>query len=90
MLTYYLVRGDMAGGLAAGGERYQVSGTQQVRSTYAPENPDSITLFALALAANDWYWLTTKAESKLDVWNRFISQGQVGLNMIAALGLTAP
>ncbi|KAK7422654.1 hypothetical protein QQX98_001442 [Neonectria punicea] len=84
------MRGDMAGGVAAGGERYQVVGTQEVRSSYSPENPDSITLFALALAAADWYWLTTKAESKLDVWNRFKAQGQVGENMIAALGLTAP
>ncbi|KAH7139933.1 hypothetical protein B0J13DRAFT_609097 [Dactylonectria estremocensis] len=84
------MRGDTAGGTAAGGERYQVLGTQEVRSTYSPENPDSVTLFALALASDNFFWLTTKAESKLDVWNRFKSQGQVGENMIQALGLTQP
>ncbi|KAH7129160.1 hypothetical protein EDB81DRAFT_860119 [Dactylonectria macrodidyma] len=84
------MRGDMTGGTAAGGERYKVLGTQEVRRTYAPENPDSITLFALALAADNCFWLTTHAESKLDVWRRFKAQGQVGEKMIQALGLAQP
>ncbi|KAM5350657.1 hypothetical protein ACJ41O_007162 [Fusarium nematophilum] len=84
------MRGDMAGGVAAGGERYQVAGTQEVRSTYSPENPDSVTLFALAIAASEYYWLTTKAETKVDVWNRFKGAGEQGENMIKALGLTQP
>ncbi|KAF4465707.1 hypothetical protein FALBO_7436 [Fusarium albosuccineum] len=84
------MRGDMAGGTAAGGERYQVAGTQEVRSTYSPENPDSIALFALAMSTDSFFWLTTKAETKQDVWNRFMSAGQEGQNMIVSLGLTQP
>ncbi|KAF7556395.1 hypothetical protein G7Z17_g1452 [Cylindrodendrum hubeiense] len=84
------MRGDMSGGVAAGGERYKVFGTQEVRSSYATENPDSITLFALALAASNFYWLTTKAETKLDVWNRFVASGAEGQQVITALGLTQP
>ncbi|KAF4970540.1 hypothetical protein FSARC_2449 [Fusarium sarcochroum] len=83
------MRGDMAGGTAQGGERYGVAGTQQLRSDYAPENPDSITLFAVALAASQWYWVTTQAESQQDVWNRLNSDVD-GRNVIQNLGLTYP
>lgn len=84
------MRGDSAGGTAAGGERYQVIGTQEVRSTYAPENPDSVTLFALSLAIDDYYFLTTKAETKQEVWTRFNNEGQTGQNIIQSFGLTQP
>ncbi|KAJ4264233.1 hypothetical protein NW762_005427 [Fusarium torreyae] len=84
-----IMRGDMSGGTAAGGERYGVSGTQQVRSDYSPENPDSITLFAVALAANQWFWGTTQAESAQDVWNRLDSDA-AGKQVIQNLKLTKP
>ena len=79
----------MSGGTAAGGERYGVSGTQQVRSDYSPENPDSITLLAVALAANQWFWGTTQAESAQDVWNRLNSDA-AGKQVIQNLKLTQP
>ena len=51
-------RADQGGGSALGGERYGWSGTQSVRQSYAVENPDSLTYFALALSVDDYLWNT--------------------------------
>lgn len=58
------MRGDDTGGTAEGGERYMLQGALEVRDTYGPLNPDSVALFALAVALDDWIWLDGKAESK--------------------------
>ncbi|KAI1052642.1 hypothetical protein NW752_007321 [Fusarium irregulare] len=83
------MRADMSGGVAAGGERYGVQGTKEVRSLYANENPDSVTLFALALFSKNFYWMTTTAETKQEVWNRFQSDAN-GQGIINAMKLTQP
>jgi len=57
------VRADQSGGGATGGERYGWVGSQEVRSTYATENPDSLTLYALALSLTSFLWNTGKAVS---------------------------
>ncbi|KAL2204693.1 hypothetical protein CC79DRAFT_1358838 [Sarocladium strictum] len=61
-----------------GGERYGMPGALEVRSTYAPQNPDSVTLFALSLALDGWIWLDGKAMSREDyeAWQASLAQGQ--------------
>ncbi|KAF2166823.1 hypothetical protein M409DRAFT_54604 [Zasmidium cellare ATCC 36951] len=72
-LTHALIdtmRGDSTGGQAAGGERYGWGGAQQVRSTYAVENPDSLTLYTLAMALTPYLWNTGKALSTVSEYQR--------------------
>ncbi|KAF2876281.1 hypothetical protein BDV95DRAFT_221320 [Massariosphaeria phaeospora] len=64
------MRGDLSGGTAEGGERYAWLGTQEVRATYANENPDSFTLYAIALATDAFHWDTGIAETQNTVYNR--------------------
>lgn len=68
LLTSSLVLADQAGGSAPGGERYGWAGTQQVRTTYAVRNPDSLTLFALANTLTPYYWYTGVAQSQSTVY----------------------
>lgn len=62
----------MAGGTAKDGERYELSGAWEVRNTYATMNPDSLTLFALALGLDDWIWIEGgKAMSEEEYWEKY-------------------
>lgn len=65
-----LVIADQAGGTAVNGERYNFDGTQQVRSTYGEQNPDSIKLFAIALARDAFLWDTGFAVTYADEYAR--------------------
>lgn len=71
--------GVPAGGLGTGpdSERYGMEGAREVRATYATQNPDSITLFALALALDSWIWVEGSAWERDEYmsWHRSLTQG---------------
>lgn len=66
------------GGTGEGGERYGMSGAWETRMTYGPENPDSVMLFALSLALDQWFWGNGYAQSREDYlnWQKLWAQGQ--------------
>jgi hypothetical protein len=82
-----IVRGDVSGGVAAGGERYGWDGMLEVRSTYSTFNPDSLMLFAMALSMEEYLWNSGSA-----VTNQFqfakLQLTPAGRLVIQNLGLT--
>jgi hypothetical protein len=82
-----IVRGDVSGGVAAGGERYGWDGMLEVRSTYSTFNPDSLMLFAMALSMEEYLWNSGSA-----VTNQFqfakLQSTPAGQLVIQNLGLT--
>jgi len=74
VLTKATVRGqDTLGpdGVVIPGERWGFAGAQSVRSTYALENPDSLMLFAHALALpGDLYWHKGLGQDRYTTWLR--------------------
>ncbi|KAF4629408.1 hypothetical protein G7Y89_g8736 [Cudoniella acicularis] len=57
------MKADTSGGIAADGERYGWGGTQEVRSTYSVQNPDSLTFYAMALSMEEYLWNSGSAVS---------------------------
>ncbi|KAF2175936.1 hypothetical protein K469DRAFT_723756 [Zopfia rhizophila CBS 207.26] len=81
------MKSDIAGGNDPEGERYGFLGSYTVRSTYANDNPDSLTMFAIAIAFDEFNWSLGVAESKEDVWNRLKRDDP---DIITNLGLPQP
>ncbi|KAF2096136.1 hypothetical protein NA57DRAFT_78907 [Rhizodiscina lignyota] len=67
--------GDQAGGNAPGGERYGWDGSIAIRSSYSPQNPDSLVYFAMALSMEEYLWHTGKAVS-LPTMYQWLQQNQ--------------
>ena len=83
------VVGDVAGGVAAKGERYGWAGTQEIRSTYSTPNPASLVIFVMALSMEEYFWnwgyATTTLTQFFDLYSR-----PKGQDTIKNLGLTMP
>lgn len=53
----------MRSGKGPDGEHHGVEGTSLIRDTFAPENPDSLAMFALACKLDQWKWPDGKAKA---------------------------
>jgi hypothetical protein len=79
----------MAGGVAAGGERYGWDGMQEVRSTYSTTNPDSLVIFAMALSMEEYLWNSGSAAT-LQTQFTVLQSNLAGQLAIKNMGLTPP
>ena len=91
MLIAFIVVGDQAAGIGQGGEQYGWIGAQNLRSSYSPQNPDSLVLFAQSLTMKSYIWDKGYAESYDARWNSLNTKGNlVGEAIIKKFGLFNP